>query len=506
MSETRPRIAILVVAYNAMGTLAKTLDRIPAHLMARIEEIVVFDDSSHDETYLVGVGYKADRQMAKLNIYRNSVNLGYGGNQKMGYDYCLRKGYDIVVLLHGDGQYAPEVLGELLAPIERGEADAVFGSRMLVAGAARRGGMPLYKYVGNKILTAYQNRMLGMSLSEFHSGYRVYRCAALQEIPYHRCSDDFHFDTEIIIQLHARGFRIAERPIPTYYGGEICYVNGMKYAFHVARTTLEYRLHQNGLCFVDKYDIGPPRYPLKTGRWSSHQQLLRLIPPGQRVLDVGCADGTLARLLGERGCEVTGFDQAISPMARAVCARVYQGDLDDGLQIGREAPFQSILLADVLSHVKEYDRLLADCHTRLRPQGRLIISVGNVAHLVIRLGLLFGRFEYTPRGILEKKHVVLFTWRSLQRLLASHRFRIVAVRVTPIPFEAAWPGAARSWWVRGLTALSYLSAKLWKTLFAYQFIVVAEPMPRPVITEQVPVQREPRQGAVPVAPPGGLSA
>jgi 2-polyprenyl-3-methyl-5-hydroxy-6-metoxy-1,4-benzoquinol methylase len=334
--------------------------------------------------------------------------------------------------------------------------------------------MPLYKFVGNKILTAFQNRMLGLRLSEFHSGYRVYRCAALKELPYHRCSNDFHFDTEIIIQLHAKGFRIAERPIPTYYGSEICYVNGMRYAWDVVRSTLGYWLHERGLVFIETFNVSPARYPLKLGRWSSHQHLARLVRPGTRVLDVGCGEGLLARLVQARGAEVVGVDQRVGPQAQAVCQRTYEVDLERGLPLGEERPFETILLADVLEHVKAYDQLLEECRRWLAPGGRLIVSTGNVAHLWIRLGLLFGHFDYTPRGILDRTHVVLFTLRSLRRLLADHQFRVLAVAVTPIPFEAIWPRWASRWWVRGLTACAYALAKLWKTLFAYQFIVVAE--------------------------------
>jgi 2-polyprenyl-3-methyl-5-hydroxy-6-metoxy-1,4-benzoquinol methylase len=250
----------------------------------------------------------------------------------------------------------------------------------------------------------------------------------------------------------------------------------MKYAYHVARSTIEYCLHERGLLFVDKFDVGPPRYPFKSGRWSSHQQLLRLVARGERVLDVGCGDGALAQALSERGCEVVGVDQRVGPAAQAACRRTYAADLERGLDLAEERPFQTILLADVLEHVKAYDQLLGQCHRWLAPGGRLIISTGNVAHLAIRLGLLLGRFEYTSRGILDRTHVVLFTLGSLKRLLKSHQFRVRDVRVTPIPFEAVWPRASRQWWVRGLTAISYWLAKLWKTLFAYQFIVIAEPV------------------------------
>ena len=134
----------------------------------------------------------------------------------------------------------------MVAPLVRGECDAVLGSRMMDRGAARRGGMPLYKRMGNRILTRVENRMLGTSLTEFHSGYRAYNVRALRDIPFEHNTDDFDFDTQIIIQLVHAGKRIMEIPIPTYYGDEICYVNGMRYAKDVVKDVLDYRLAAKG--------------------------------------------------------------------------------------------------------------------------------------------------------------------------------------------------------------------------------------------------------------------
>ena len=174
----------------------------------------------------------------KITVLRTPENQGYGGNQKLGYRYAIDNGFDFVALLHGDGQYAPERLPDLLAPLIAGEADAVFGSRMIDKRAARAGGMPLYKWLGNQILTSFQNRMLGTRLSEFHSGYRLYSTGALAQIPFEKNTNDFHFDTEIIIQFVLKKLRIVELPIPTYYGDEICHVNGLKYAWDVCLTML----------------------------------------------------------------------------------------------------------------------------------------------------------------------------------------------------------------------------------------------------------------------------
>jgi len=256
------RIGVLVVAYNAVETLAATLDRIPAKLMERIEEIFIFDDFSTDNTYETALEYKRRTGLQKLSIFRNERNVQYGGNQKRGYRYAIERGLDIVVLLHGDGQYAPEVMPELLEPLERDEAEMVMGSRMMPGGDPLNGGMPLYKFVGNKLLTACENLLLGTRLFEFHSGYRAYSCHALAQIPFERCTDAWHFDTQIIIQFLARRFRIVERPIPTYYGSEICYVNGLAYAFHCMESVLQYQLHRLGWIHAPPFDVADTPSPL----------------------------------------------------------------------------------------------------------------------------------------------------------------------------------------------------------------------------------------------------
>jgi glycosyltransferase involved in cell wall biosynthesis len=248
------RIAIFVIAYNAESTLKWVIDRIPEDIKKKVDEIFVFDDHSKDRTYEVGLAHKKRLKLQKLKIFRNEKNLGYGGNQKRGYNYAISRGFDIVVMLHGDGQYAPEALGDLLKPLEGGQADAVFGSRMM-NGGARKGGMPLYKFLGNKFLTFLENLLLGMNLTEFHSGYRLYNTHALRKVPFNLNTNDYHFDTDIIVQFKERGLRIVERPIPTYYGDEISRVNVIKYGLDVLASVLTYRLHKLGLKYVPRFDM-----------------------------------------------------------------------------------------------------------------------------------------------------------------------------------------------------------------------------------------------------------
>ncbi len=242
----RPRLLIFIVAYQAERTIDKVIRRIPASLTEAYDvEVLIIDDGSKDQTFRVGVETShGETWPFRITVLYNPVNQGYGGNQKIGYHYAIENGFDYVALLHGDGQYAPEVLPVLVEPLRRGEADAVFGSRMMKPGDALRGGMPLYKFVGNRILTTIQNILLKTRLTEFHSGYRVYAVEALRKIPFERNTNVFHFDTEIIIQLLFAGQRIKELAIPTYYGDEICRVNGIPYAMNCVRETFKYALKE----------------------------------------------------------------------------------------------------------------------------------------------------------------------------------------------------------------------------------------------------------------------
>ena len=238
------KIGILIVAYNAQETLAKVLDRIPVDFLKQIDAILVCDDASTDDTHNVGLRYQSKSQLP-LTIVRHEINLGYGGNQKTGYQWALEKNLDLVVLLHGDGQYAPEYLPQMVAPIVSGNADVVFGSRMITHGGARQGGMPLYKFVGNKILTTLQNRLAKVSLTEWHSGYRAYSVASLRKVNFLKNSDYFDFDSQIILQMIGARQRIVEIEIPTFYGDEISRVNGIKYGIKILIHTLKFRLSSN---------------------------------------------------------------------------------------------------------------------------------------------------------------------------------------------------------------------------------------------------------------------
>ncbi|RLG20149.1 glycosyltransferase family 2 protein [Candidatus Micrarchaeota archaeon] len=250
------KIIIFIPTYNAAETLPLVIDRIPGRLKKRVKEILIIDNASPDNTYMTAVNYKADRKMHNMQVIRNEKNLGYGGSQKKAYQYAIDKGYDIIVMLHGDAQYAPEKIPLILKPLETGEADMVFGSRM--RGDPLGGGMPVWRYFGNRIITVAENFVLGLNLSEFHSGFRAFSCKALQNIPFTRCANDYHFDTDILIQFRLADMRIAEEPIPTHYGRESkspTVIQTVKYTVNIFFSLIEYLLHKSGIKRVEKFDF-----------------------------------------------------------------------------------------------------------------------------------------------------------------------------------------------------------------------------------------------------------
>ena len=469
------RVLIFIVAYNAETTIEKVLGRIPPSLHQAGVEVLIIDDSSRDETFLNGLRYQQSHSAFKITVLRTPENQGYGGNQKLGYRYAIDNGFDIVALVHGDGQYAPEKLPALLAPLLAGKADAVFGSRMIDKRAARAGGMPLYKWIGNQILTRFQNRMLGTQLSEFHSGYRLYSTKALTRIPFEKNTNDFHFDTEIIIQLVLKNLRITELPIPTYYGDEICHVNGLKYAADIFATMLRVRAHQMNIFFDRKFDVNPPEetYDLKLGFESSHTAAIAAARPGSYILDVGCGRGYIGSELIKKGCRVTGMDRyAPGPSAQI---NFINWDLNRKEFPVNVSHFDQILMLDIIEHLQSPEDFMDELRFATgckRPE--IIMTTANIGFLATRLMLLLGQFNYGKKGILDATHTRLFTFRSLRELLKQSDYKVIEMRGIPAPFPTALGNNLIS---RLLLQLNGALIRLSRGLFSYQIFVRAEAKP-----------------------------
>jgi glycosyltransferase involved in cell wall biosynthesis len=233
------RVMVVLPAYNAAKTLEQTLAEVPPGV---VDEFLLVDDASRDDT--VGEA----RRLGIPHI-AHARNRGYGGNQKTCYTEALRRGADIVVMLHPDYQYTPKLIGAMAWLVASDEFDVVLGSRILGTGALK-GGMPLYKYVSNRFLTAVENVLLGIKLSEYHTGYRAFGRNVLETLPLEEASDDFVFDNEMLAQAAAFGFRIGEISCPTKYFPEASSINfrrSVVYGLGVLATAAKFRLHRWGV-------------------------------------------------------------------------------------------------------------------------------------------------------------------------------------------------------------------------------------------------------------------
>ena len=233
-------VMVVLPAYNAAKTLAKTMAAIPPGV---VDQFFLTDDASSDETVEVarqhGIPYVVHPQ-----------NRGYGGNQKTCYAEALRRGADVIVMLHPDYQYSPRLIGAMAWLIASGEFDVVLGSRILGTTGAVKGGMPVYKYVANRFLTLVENLLLGTKLSEYHTGYRGFSRQVLETLPLEEGSDDFVFDNQMLAQAVAFGFRIGEISCPTRYFPEASSINfrrSVTYGLGVLATAVSFRLHRWGI-------------------------------------------------------------------------------------------------------------------------------------------------------------------------------------------------------------------------------------------------------------------
>ena len=476
------KLLVFIVAYNAECTIKEVLKRIPSELTSLYDtEVLVIDDSSADRTFESALEENRGGDYPfVLNVLFNPENQGYGGNQKIGYHYAVERGFDFVALVHGDAQYAPEYLPRLVEPLAAGEADAVLGSRMMSRWGALKGGMPPYKYIGNKILTGFQNRVLGTSLSEYHTGYRAYRIDALKEIPFDLNTQDFHFDTEIIIQLLFAGLRIKEISIPTHYGDEVCYVQGWRYASQVVGTVLKAKAQFFDLFYDPKYDCrkedrSRERYASKLHIESPQSMALESIEPGSRVIEIDAAGGYLGEALRKKGCSVKTVE--VFPLGPGMEREAFVGDdLNLREKPQRLGEFDYVLLLDVVEHMISPEKLVS--HLRREcldaPETTFLISTGNIGFFITRAALLLGQFNYGKRGLLDMTHTRLFTFAAVRRLFVQGGFQVTDSTGIAAPYSLV---VGRKHIGAFLTALNRALIRISKTLFSYQIFMTVKPLP-----------------------------
>jgi len=477
----KKKLLVLIVAYNHEKFIKSVLDRIDDNLFKAYEvEVLINDDSSTDNTLNITKDYiknNTDKKI-KYTVLSNPVNQGYGGNQKIGFLYAIKNNFDFVALVHGDGQYAPEYLETLIKPLNDENTDAVFGSRMINKNGAIKGGMPFYKYIGNKILTFYQNKLFNKNFTEFHSGYRIYKVQSLKKIPYELNNNDHSFDNEIIIQLLIANLNIKELPIPTYYGDEISYVNGLRYAFQVFIANAKAKVQKYGIFYDRKYNFKSENYDnykLKEKFDSPHKRAVDRIKEGSYVLDIGCHSTKLAKILNDtKNCKITAIDKSEKLENSSFIEKYFSFDLDNGLPDLDYNKFDYILLLDVIEHLKNPEEFMTRLKqkTEKNPNLKIITSTGNVGFLIIRLMLLFGSFNYGHKGILDKTHTRLFTFSSFKNLMVQTGFNIKRISGVPAPIPLVIGNNVLSKFLLNINKFFILISK---EIFAYQIYLEIKP-------------------------------
>ena len=504
------KLLIFILSYNAERHIESVLDDIPQLYRNNSDtQILLIDDASEDMTVEVARAYVERNGLTNVRLFKNAINQGYGGNQKVGYTYAIREGFDVVVMLHGDNQYTPKALPDLLEPF-RSDPDlgCVLGVRFGQRYSPLRGGMPIYKYVGNRILTTLQNKLASIHLSEWHTGYRAYSTRALSNIGFALNTNEFHFDTEILLQLIKSGAKFAEINIPTHYGDEICRVNGLRYAKDVLKATCRFMLQKYHLFYDVRFhpevvfnkavdESAQTVYGPKTQPRSAHLLVCRpesnLIPREAEVLDIGCSSGYVAmELTRRRQCRVTGVDVLPPSKVSERLHRYEQIDLESESErlvaLVREGNFDVILMLDVVERLSVPERCLLQLSSLPHKQGtRFLFSTPNVAFFVVRLMLLFGHFNYGDRGILDVTHKRLFSLHTFRNLLEQSGFVVQREVFMPFPFRGLGFSARIS---DVLERINRFLIKLRPRLFAYQVVVEACPLITPGATLEKTIKSE----------------
>ena len=476
--KNQNKILVFIPTFNAEKTLQDVLLAIPQDISNLNYEILILDDCSKDKTFKTAQTYKEELKHLNINILRNPVSQGYGGNQKIGYHYAIKNNFDILVVFPPDGKYSLKHIETLLNTFEESNVDLLLGSGINPGLATVKNGMPLSRFLGVKILTGFQNFLLRTQFSDLHSCYRAYRLKALAQIPYQLNTNDYHFDTEIFIQFLLKKFCIKEIPIAVSYKTGTSSEKSLKYAWNVVLATLAPIFHKISLFYERKYDVeeGSSKYTLKIGFASSHQFAIENVPLDSKVLDIGCGDSLVGQELIKKNCRLESID-AEDPKDVEKIKSFTKMNLnipDPPIEVEK---FDFILLLDVLEHLEEPEKFIY--HLRMKANGRtpkFIISVPNIGFFTMRIQLLMGRFSYGVRGILDLGHRRLFTFKTIRRLLDQAGFKIIQHKGLPAPFPLAIGLNPLSKFLLGVNGFLI---KIFPKLFSYQVILIATPYPTP---------------------------
>ena len=390
--------------------------------------------------------------------------------------------FDFIALSHGDGQYPPEEIPKQLKPLLSHKYDAVFGSRMMTGLDALKGGMPIYKFIGNKVTSWIENKLIGSNLSEFHTGQRLFSVKILKKIPFQLNSNEHYFDTQMIIQLCLVKARIIEMPIKTFYGDEICYVNGWKYCWNVCKEALLIRLQKAGITYKRRYDPNINYYknyhsPKPNGFMDIHRLALDNIKNSSKVLEFGSGTGIISKILLKKKCNIFGLDK--NPPKENILNNFLKINLNQDLKNLKKIKiddYDYIILLDLVNHLKYPEEFMENLKNFFNSyeSPTLIITTPNIGFVFNRIQLFFGFFNYGRRGILHPSHSRLFTFNSLKNLLTESGYQVFDEKTVPAPFESAF---GKNFFSSFLITLNKILILFSKKLFGYSILLKAKTTP-----------------------------
>jgi 2-polyprenyl-3-methyl-5-hydroxy-6-metoxy-1,4-benzoquinol methylase len=455
-------------------SVAAVIEGLSPAVSARLSEVLVVHESA--------VAWPGDQESAVANassvpikFHRNPRDYDYGDARKAAFEYVLAQGFSHVVCLRAGKRHPVELLGDLLDARDAYPRDLIIASRPRSGASGDSGTAPDATAQDRRMGTRLHERILKLGMTDYQSSYRIYPTAALDSLPYQLNEDDRRFDTELLIQCRGLGVGVREVPLARAWNewddaGERR--TGVRQS---AMAAFGYRLHQLHATRRGKYMIDHGiQYTLKHSATGSHMQIVDAITSDTQVLDLGCSQGLLARPLAAKSVRVTGVDVEPGGNLAIELTEYFQRDLEEPCELPVGRVFDYVVVADVIEHVKNRQQLIRSARRYLKEGGRLIISTGNIALWFYRLSLLVGRFEYGPRGILDRTHVHLYTRDTFRREVERAGFHILDEKVTSLPFEVVFESTGRSIWVQRLTGLYHWLAQRWPEMFAYQFILQAE--------------------------------
>ncbi|MDG2304665.1 MAG: bifunctional glycosyltransferase/class I SAM-dependent methyltransferase [Candidatus Binatia bacterium] len=457
---------LLVLARDEQASLADVLGQVPATLCEKFQvEALLIDDASNDATFEQATDMRRSGVLPfPLEVLSSSVPRGYGGCQKLGFQYAVDRRFDCVAVVDCAGDLGAANIEALLGPLVEGRADA---ASMAPAPGSRE-----------RWATRLVGRVVRRRVASLHAGLRAYRVEALRNIPFALDTGSRHIDTEVLIQFLFSGMRVVE-VTPPYDRGSRGATPSWQHIRDALRAVVRARMQQMNLFYERRFDCAPQdrgnaHYELKLGFDSSHRRALAQVPRGSRVLDLGCAGGYFAQVLErERACTVTAVDR--EPLAPGVeVSKFHHCDLDSGPPDLDYGSYDVVVMLDVIEHLRAPEEFAQALYraTSSVPGLRLIFTTGNIGFFLTRIMLLSGQFNYGKRGILDLTHTRLFTFSTFRRLFEQDGFRVVHEEGVPAPFPLATSNRTLS---ASLLTLSRLLIRPFRRLFSYQMLLVLEP-------------------------------